>query len=318
MPNASPSINGWFFQISAGLYLFLRDIKHSDFLKIEGENEDIEIGTAGGLVYAQAKSLSDVNNRSSVPNAYKRALESLKNNKDKAAELLYISNIQDPFNDGQEKYYDYGSEFSFSQLRLATQEKIRTFLGGDFEYGKLRIVIVPFYGDERTKASLVTNELGKFLVGAKVDPSYKEAIYDTLITLGLENASQKKWRISKNTLVFHIALPYLESYHNREADIASDPDNYETARERYRAFLKNLEADYKLFARVITRYAEEKKTTNCDIASFVKNNATEFLEFIPENYHEEIRLELVRILVYRVLQQRFTLDGIRKEANIKW
>jgi len=34
--------------------LFLRDIKNNKSLKIEGEEEDIEITTDSGLVYAQA------------------------------------------------------------------------------------------------------------------------------------------------------------------------------------------------------------------------------------------------------------------------
>lgn len=52
------------------MFLFLRDIQDNKSIKIEGKSEDIEIETEYGLVYAQAKSIYDVNVRSSVYSDY--------------------------------------------------------------------------------------------------------------------------------------------------------------------------------------------------------------------------------------------------------
>lgn len=314
--NASPSANGWFFQISAGMFLFLRDIKHNKTLNIEGESEDIEIETDSGMVYAQAKCLFDVNSRSSVYSHYKKALESIKDNKDKAIKLVYISNIQDPFNDEEDKYYDYETEYLFSQLKEKTQDKIRAKLGDDFDYNKLLVIIKHFYGTQDSKKKLLLEELSRFLINAVGIDNYKDQIYNKLITDGLLNATEKKYFVTKSKFVYTIILPYLESIKPNEEEIAIDADNYYYATEIYQSFLNSLEADYSNISAILSDFKNEKDRNNYNISEYTKKCSDRFIDMIPRNYDDEIRKELARILVFRILRQHFCLNNIKKAANL--
>ena len=297
--------------------LFLRDIKNNKSLKIEGEEEDIEITTDSGLVYAQAKCLFNINSRSSVLSHYRKALLSLKDNADRATKLIYISNIEDPFNDKEYRYYSFDTEFSFDQLKDKTKKKIKRVLGDSFDYDKLDVIIKHFYGNEENKKKILLEEISRFLIQAIKDDSFKYSIYNGLITDGIINASDKKYSVTKSKFIFNMVIPYLQSTRPDEEQIGIDDDNYQYARELYQYFINDFEYDYSFISLVLSDYKIEKEQTNCSFYQFTISFADKYMDYIPVVYDDSIRSELIRILVYRVLKNKYYLDRIKAAANLK-
>lgn len=315
--NASPSANGWFFQISAGIFLFLKGIKENKSLNIEGEKEDIEIETEHGLVYAQAKSLFNINSRSSVYSHYRKTLHSFKDHADKAVKLIYISNIEDPFNDNEKRLYTFDTEFPFSQLKDKTKQKIKRILGDDFDYDKIDVIIKHFYGSFESKKKLLMEEISRVLIDAVGNDAFKFSIYDKLITNGLLCTTDKKYSVTKSRFVVNMIFPYLENIIPNEYEVAVDRDNYNYALQLYQSFVYGLEVDYGYISRVLADYKIEKEKTNCSIGQYTRSCANRFIDMVPKDYSNEVREELIRIMIYRMLTQNHYLDSIKKATNLK-
>ena len=96
--DASASRFGWDFQENAGIFLFLSLIKKCKTIKIESLYEDIEIQLVdGSMVYAQAKSIQNIDDDSSKSTKLKDSIVSLaKVPADENDQLIYISNIPSP------------------------------------------------------------------------------------------------------------------------------------------------------------------------------------------------------------------------------
>jgi collagenase-like PrtC family protease len=75
--NASAASFGFQFQIAAGLILMLDNIKEFTSIKIEGKTEDIEITLKSGKIYAQAKSVIQIDDNKNASSKLKKTLASL-------------------------------------------------------------------------------------------------------------------------------------------------------------------------------------------------------------------------------------------------
>lgn len=127
---ANGSANGWIFQVSAGIVLTLRNIRDFDKIKIEGKTEDIElIFTNGKGLFAQAKSVLDINDTNNNIAYLKKALHSLEKIDDNNFRLMYITNIRNPLSGGTKNNFNYDGEYSFNKdLSNQDQDIIRKIM----------------------------------------------------------------------------------------------------------------------------------------------------------------------------------------------
>lgn len=316
--NASSSVNGWIFQICAGIYLFLDDIKNSKTLKVEGEKEDVEIVQYNGKKYIQVKCIENVNNRSGVYNHYSKALESLKDADDKQTELIYFSNISDPFNTGETTYYDYGCCYSFDELTSDAQQKVRNKLGLDFSYENLKIQIVHYYGDEATKRRLVENKISEFLSKIGENDSKKACIYDRLVTHCFANAADRNKKISKQEFVLNMIVPYLDQNMdlNTFQSLFSD-EYYEECTNYYSNFLNSCDTDYQIFLKITSSYLTFKKSNqNATSTDFINSQYKNFLDYVPKKLDENIATGAIKILMYRIIQKNMLMSKISRESGL--
>lgn len=318
--NATPSINGWFFQISAGIYLFFKDIKNNISLKIEGENEDIEIQTLdGNNIYAQVKSIENVNVRSSVCKHYNKALCSLKKASDGNAKLIYFSNIKNPFNSKKnESYYDYGVELNFNDLTNDVQEKIKNKIGENFNYSKLYVEIVHFYGTDYSKKALVKKMIESFLGKIGVSESKVDVIYNKLIVEGLMNASNRKVNKKKSDIVYYVITPFLvETISLMDFQKLMSDEYYDESIDYYEKFLYNEEMQYITFTKITNDFRIYKKTNKGkDVSDFICDIYTKYLYLLDGNLDANLREGVVKILLYKVIQKSQTISKIHEEANL--
>ena len=202
-------------------------------------------------------------------------------------------------------------------MKAKTQSKIRGILGDDFDYTKLDIIIKHFYGSEDNKKKMLLEQISKFLIESVGDDAYKNAVYNKIITDGLINASDRHYFTTKTKFVFNMVLPYLENVRITEEEIAGDPDSYDEAIENYQLFLGSLEADYGNISKILADYRMEKEKRSLSIPQYTIAFSERFIDLIPNNFSEQVRKELSRILVYRVLKQHHNLEKVKKVANIQ-
>lgn len=316
--NASASVNGWVFQICAGVFLFLDDLKASKSLKIEGKNQDIEIVKINAKKYIQVKSIEDVKNRTSVYKHYTDALKSLKEVDDKQTELVYFSNISDPFNTGEESYFDYGTCFSFDELTKKAQLKIKNQLGDDFSYNNLKVQVVHYFGDSNSKRRLVEDKISKFLTSIGENDSQKSLIYDRLVTRCFENATNKYKKISKEEFILNLIIPYLLTNVSFEQfEKFSSGEFYDDCNNYYIQFLSSFDSDYQMFLKITSEYMMYKKgETEKNIFDFINGKYNNYLYLVPKTIDRDIAMGTVKILMYRVLQKNILISKINKEAGL--
>lgn len=318
--NATPSINGWFFQISAGIYLFFKDIRNNVSLKIEGEKEDVEIQTLdGNNIYAQVKSIENVNVRSSVWEHYNKALHSLKSASGGNAKLIYFSNIKNPFNSQKnESYYDYGVELSFNDLTCDVQKKIKDKIGEDFDYSKLYVEIVHFYGTDHSKKALVKNMIESFLGKIGLSEAKSDVIYDKLIVEGLLNASNRKVNKKKSEIVYYIVIPFLtETISLSDFKKFMSDEYYDECVDYYEKYLYNEAMQYLTFTKITNDFRVYKKNTNGkSVSDFINEMYTKYLYLLDEKLNLNLREGVVKILLYKVIQKSHTISKIQEEANL--
>ena len=96
--DASASIFGYLFQAKAALWLFLRNIRQAETVKVETKKQDIEILCSNGTVlYAQAKAQQSYSTTVNEKQKLKSALMSLsKTRVSYNDELIYVSNLASP------------------------------------------------------------------------------------------------------------------------------------------------------------------------------------------------------------------------------
>lgn len=316
--NASASANGWIFQVASGVYLFLKNIKENKSIKIEGQKEDIEIICEEGKKYIQVKSILNVNERSSVYSHYSKALKSLRDADEGECELIYFSNIRDPFNTNEGSFYDYGTSFSFNDLTKDAQKKIRKILGEEFNYSKLTIMIVNSFGTDESKKKFVINEIESFL--SKVDSSTSKAsqIYESLFTKFFYNASNKSVKINKESFIHCILLPYLNQTINEDDFVKLiDIEYYDEINDKYERYLYQNEFNYELYIKINSLYREYKKNhNNSNVFDYINNEYCSFSDVIPNSFDINIGYGLIKLLMYRVIRKSSLLLKIKEESGL--
>lgn len=161
--NAQSSAFGWEFQSNLALYFATKDLKQLKKVKVEGPTEDIELFYEdGSSTFIQAKSKSDPHNDTNTNLHLKNAIKTLMDasTKTEYSWLYYGFNINNPF-----VYKEFGRLFfygatdhTFNELPEKIKDKIRTYAYeisknekislSNFDFNRLRILTVPFYGED--------------------------------------------------------------------------------------------------------------------------------------------------------------------------
>jgi len=215
--NASSSANGWCFQVGAGISLMLDNLRDFTFLKMEGVSDDIELTTAAGKIYAQAKSVAQIGDRRKASTNLKDALRTLTNdsNNGDAVKLIYITNITNPLSVSNKisSAFQFDDSYEFSVLPPEAQSKIRKLVDDDFPCDKFQLNIIRFFGEGDNKFKSIKDRISEFLREAIDDPSYNKRLLDSWFETFMVNASdkpdsEKKLELSKKQIILPTLQPF--------------------------------------------------------------------------------------------------------------
>ena len=209
---------GFDFQVNAAIVLMLENIKDLQSLRLESENEDIDIELYSGKhILAQAKAI--VNSSTDFTNVrsnLKKALESLSEGSKKVEteKLILITNSPNPLNEDASRSIFWGpARRGFSTLPESSQKIITGYLSQidqALDINQFVIQVVPFETDddaERYKA--VSKAIDDFIGELKLDiPGIGKQLHMVWCGEVFKNGSKKNADItlSKKSLIWPIIV----------------------------------------------------------------------------------------------------------------
>lgn len=332
--NASPVLFGFDFQLNAAIVLMLENIKELKKLRLEGATEDIELTLKDGkIIFAQAKSV--VNASSDFSNVRAKASKAIKTLSEadgpNVEKLILITNSRNPLNEKTSSGSFYGppSDLGYNDLTEGGKKIIDDIvanLGVKFEKNKFRIKFFQFETDndnERYKVVLqmINDFLAKLNISNNISASELMRIWQNDI---FRNGSKTDItiQIKKEGLVWPIIVlavgknvPYdlLDSYDQGLADEIS---------AKYSDTINNCTERYEMVSKVLYDYNECRKC----LFKLTQKQLTEwFVKENWENYIEELGLSLLddeikegiaKIVISKIVQQRFSINAIKKEVAL--
>ena len=320
--NASGSIFGWAFQTAAGIYLFLKNIKHAESIKMEGEIQDIEIHLDDStVIYAQAKSssLEDPNNQI---RQLKDALESLSECPENSSRLIYVTNHLDPLKSEAPGVYATLLT-SFDGFMPSDQDKVRKYLTElgikNFDTSKFQVLSLRFSGSEDLERyGQVKKAVDEFLDSAKVQGKGERALTEWRILFGGNN-SKRYIKLNKKDVIFPLILVVIEGQVSEEkyTQVCSC-GLYSEVMEKYDTLIKELPSNYSFFARVSGEYKQAHTISDVTAEGYVTEHWRDFEdEFRALISDDEERESFIKIVMMATIMKRSTLNHIKEAAGLE-
>jgi hypothetical protein len=282
---ATESYFGWVFQIAASIFVSLDNIQRLESVKVEGQNEDIEISfTDKTRWYYQSKSCYEPENYNNRLSSLAKTLKSFGEHQGEASSLIYISNFKVPIPKANDYFPSYGVNLSFSLLPEERKEYIKSLSRGmkkQPSFEKIRFQTLLFFHDDYPRFPLLRDKLDEFFLSINVHGSSDKVIniWDTLYA---KNCVTRTVTIKKDDIVGPIIIGAFrgikDNLYNRteeECDIEDACSIYESI------FLYNAfgAAPYSVTTQIVFSFVKEYGRLFCDdnFVAFVNKHWEEFL-----------------------------------------
>jgi hypothetical protein len=337
MSSASYVINGFNFQAYSAVFLLMKYLKDVQFIRNEGEDEDVEIYLKDNVkILAQAKSSQkpyDDNNRKSK---FIKALEQLEksylNNKEYDLKIEYISNIYDCLNDSFGPLINPTGPVVFNYENLFDEtKKLIDITGPNIDKNSLYIRFLPYFGDEyETKNLFALNLIEEFLIKIKTKSRVsisKTDILNIWMQMISENGANKNTalKISKSSLMWTILAIIIEQKSKNFDEDDLDEATVDEVLNAYEDFVNKQTSKFDLCNKIVSDYYDFQRSR-----SFTDTNeiAKEFKNAFRSSY-KEIQLdnldasekELINrvvsdYIIESVLNTRTYIQRIKTEADL--
>lgn len=331
---ANSVLFGFDFQVNAAIVLMLENIKELRSLRLEGNEEDIELTLdSGKKILAQAKAVekssSDFNN---VRKNLKKALTSLSEGaqKTETQQLIFITNSPNPFNDSESRSIFAGltTHRTYSNLTPSAQKIIQDYLSNidnPLDLNKLTIQVFSFETDDDTERYKAVMQCINDFIGslnANVSPGLGKRLLNVWHEGIFNNGTKQDATITldKKSIIWPILV--------LETDISKCDDSfleqfdigiYDEIVHQYNEIIDYCCERVEYFTKILYDYKQFSSSNS----QRVKCN--EFIEQEWENYKDyfaintiddEIVEALTKIVMYNIIRRRFTIENIRKGVNL--
>lgn len=319
---------GFDFQVNAAIVLMLENIKELKSLRLESDNEDIDIVLySGNHILAQAKAIvNSSSDFSNVRNNLKKALKSLSEGSSKVEteKLILITNSPNPLNEDASRSIFWGpSHRSFSTLPESSQKIITDYLAQidqPLDTDQFIIQVVPFETDndaERYKA--VSKIIDDFIGDLKLDiPGIGKQLHRVWCGEVFKNGSKKNATItlSKNNLIWPIIV-IATNIDRIDHDFIErfDSVQYDEVVRRFRETIDSCCERVEFFTKILFDFNVYKYTGKASekTISFVEECWRNYLsEFECDGIDSETAEALSKVVVYNVIRRRYDIDKIKK------
>lgn len=323
---ATAAANGFEFQKYVGIYLMLKNFDSFKTLKIEGENQDIEIEKDNGIfLFIQAKSTERPYEISGsvAKGRFKEALESFKDTKvtSKKDSLVYINNFEQQMPFGVEftgfsnPYY-----FTYEELPDFVKEKVDS-VNGIEKINKEQLVFagLSFYGqDPEMKTKQIHEKLKETLAG--IDPNLvpqSKQILNTWSSQFSLNGTSKTDKITKDSVASDLTFFTLEgtnmSDETRHKLDISEEDYYE-ATDSFRGLIEKKGLGFKEYNAINKIYNDARSIDSSKtIADCIKDNLEKIISILELNdcsAPDSIKKTVAKIIAFKLITRSARLRDI--------
>lgn len=331
---ANAVVFGFDFQRNAAIVLMLENIKDLRSVRLEGNDEDIELTmTSGQKILAQAKSVEKSSSDfSHVRENLKKALTSLSEGAQKtdAQQLIFITNSPNPFNDEDSKAVFGGlpTRRFFSDLPPSAQEIVQEYLSAidnPLNLQKFKVQVFPFETDDDTERyKAVTQAVSDFIGSLNVNVSYGLGKWllriwhdDIFINGSKRNAAIQ---LDKKDIIWPILI-YETDIKRCDDDFLNQFDIgvYDEVTRLYSSTIDSCCERVEFFTKILYDYtqfsSEKKQMEKC--MDFIDHFWEMYKsEFASERIDDETLEALTKIVLYNVIRRRITIDRIRQGVNL--
>lgn len=323
--NASASALGWDFQANAAILLMLENIKDADRVRVEGEDEDIEITLNDKTkIYSQAKSVAKPDDYSNVIEKLSAALETLNldaKNGDGSL-FTYTTNSPNPFNNQKTmSYFNGRTHLYFDELPDKAQEKINELMkkeGFDsLDTGKMDIRVIPFHGrDPQNKYKWIQESINELLVELEMPT---EGIGTRILEIWqrdfFQNATQPDTSItiSKSKMMWPLIVLIIDKAAANDYKKDFDDDEISEIERKYRSIINHNTMLYEFVTKIVTDHRKSKLSAK----EFVNMNWKNYMYVIESvSAEESTKQTLMKIILYKILIQKQYISDIKKGVNL--
>lgn len=330
---ATSVLFGFDFQVNSSIVLMLENIKELDSLRLEGNNEDIEIKlNDGSLILAQAKSVekssSDFRN---VINNFKKSLHSLSDGDKKSGntiELIMITNSPNPLNDiSTFGIFSLDAHRNYESLPESLKIKIQNFVNEekiDLDLSKFKIQILPFEtDDERERYKFVKKAIEEFISDIDIsDFGISKKLMSTWQNEVFKNGSKKDVSIelSKRDIVWPMIVILIDPT-KMDSELAETFDEalFDEINRKYSDIIEVCSEKYEFFAKVLYDYnsfiynGNMREKTKCFISSSWINYKDIFNDI---DDIEEVKEGLIKIILNNIIRNRIKIDKIKSGVGL--
>lgn len=326
--NAAASAFGWEFQSNAAIMLMLKNIVKASKVKVEGENQDVEITFSDGkMLMAQAKAVENPDDVSHVKEKLASGLRTLNDaaKNPNVNQLVYVTNSPNPFKNVA-TMYKFSSPLNvvpFSELPKNYKEVINDICatcGYNIDVSMLTVCVMQFHGqaeDERYKVlRSLTEEFLNDISVEKVSANQILSLWQHSFTV---NASQRTTLITKESMVWPIIAILCEV---RETDTELDDyDSSDVAEilRKYRAVINNNSERFEFISKVLSDYEEfhlEMKSRD-RVPRFISERWNQYMEdFDLKNADAATTEAVLRLTISNVLKSRRIIADIKGKVKL--
>ena len=331
---ANPVLFGFDFQRNAAIVLMLENIRELRSVRLEGNEEDIELTLENGRkILAQAKAVEKSSSDfSHVRENLKKALISLSEGSQKAdtQQLIFITNSPNPFNDTDSRSVFSGlpTRRSFSNLPPSAQQIVQKYLGdidNPLDLQKFTVQVFPFEtDDEMERYKAVTQAVNDFIGSLNANVTYGlgkwllQVWHDDIFINGTKRDASIL--LDKKDIIWPIIV--------YETDINRCDDNffnqfdigvYDEVVRLYGSTIDSCCERVEFFTKILYDYTQfpntKKQMEKCQ--DFIDSTWENYKsEFSSGGIDEETLEALIKIVLYNVLRRRITIDKIRQGVNL--
>lgn len=331
---ANAVLFGFDFQRNAAIVLMLENIRELRSVRLEGNEEDIELTLENGRkILAQAKAVEKSSSDfSHVRENLKKALISLSEGSQKTdtQQLIFITNSPNPFNDADSRSVFSGlpTRRSFSNLPPSAQQIVQKYLGdidNPLDLQKFTVQVFPFEtDDEMERYKAVTQAVNDFIGSLNANVTYGlgkwllQVWHDDIFINGTKRDASIL--LDKKDIIWPIIV--------YETDINRCDDNflnqfdigvYDEVVRLYGSTIDSCCERVEFFTKILYDYTQfpntKKQMEKCQ--DFIDSTWENYKsEFSSGGIDEETLEALIKIVLYNVLRRRITIDKIRQGVNL--
>ncbi|MGB2562437.1 hypothetical protein ACOWO9_06200 [Leuconostoc mesenteroides] len=345
---AVPSAAGWYFQIITAIICALDTIMNLDYIKVEGEKEDIEVYFNNNVLpkYIQVKH-SELSETPKRMDFLKKALTSLLTTsietKGKYSNLVYACNFQDPIKfDNSEAYFSFKKElieqnaiilpqsaqekiayqFMQAQLWLHDSNKGNGYEYNDkfFDWEKFIIATINDTGaNDATQYQTLFDKIEILIDLAEMEISsgLKKNLFDYCISSFYKNAKMHRAKIKKIDIINPLFIFTMRNIPMTNIATRIDEDEFdvELITTNYGDFIENISENHSIFLPILDDFEKFKIANNVTVdAQFIRSFILKEIDFlIPvlKKHNNTFTAD-----EYRIIAKILTHKVVLKSRNI--